>query len=77
MKQSRKMSFVESVASTSVGFGINLYAQTVIFPAFGVHLQLHDNLLIASIFTVISIARGFLLRRVFEAVRIWTQRRIQ
>ena len=69
MNQSRKMSAVEAVASTVAGFAINVTLQTLVFPLFGVDLPLSSNLLIGAIFTGSSLARGYVLRRVFETFR--------
>lgn len=69
MKQSRAMSFVESCVNVAVGYGVAIAAQMLVFPLFGIHASLRDNLLIGLIFTVVSIARSFALRRLFEAVR--------
>ena len=70
MKQSRMMSLVESVTNVVVGFGVAVMAQMLVFPLFGLHVTLVDNLTIGAIFTVVSIARTFVLRRLFEAVRV-------
>jgi hypothetical protein len=69
-KQSRLMSFVESVVNVVVGYLIAVTTQIIVFPVFGMHVNLADNLLIGAIFTVISLARSFLLRRIFEYVRV-------
>ena len=69
MKQSRLMSLVESVANVVVGYGVAVITQLVVFPWFGLPARLDDAMAIGAIFTIISILRSFLLRRVFEAVR--------
>ncbi|MBM1222885.1 MAG: hypothetical protein NXI03_09705 [Alphaproteobacteria bacterium] len=70
MKQSRTMSLVESLANVIVGYGVAVVTQILIFPIFGLHTTLAQNLKMGAIFTVVSIARPFGLRRVFEAIRI-------
>lgn len=70
MKQSRLMSFVESTTSTLAGFGISLAAQWFFLPLLGVEITFAQNVVFAVIMTAISIARGFLLRRLFEALHI-------
>jgi len=40
-----------------------------VFPVFGLQASLADNLLIGAVFTVVSIGRSYLLRRVFEWLR--------
>jgi len=70
MKQTRLMSLVESVANVIFGYGVAVVTQILIFPIFGLHTTLAQNLKMGAIFTVVSIARSFALRRVFEAIRM-------
>ncbi len=70
MKQTRLMSLVESVANVIVGYGVAVVTQILIFPIFGLHTTLAQNLKMGAIFTIVSIARSFALRRVFEAIRM-------
>jgi hypothetical protein len=70
MKQSRLMSMVETVGNTAIGFGVAIGAQLLIFPLFGFSPPLSQNFMIAGLFTVVSIVRGYLLRRLFEALHI-------
>lgn len=69
MKQSRIMSLVEAVANVIVGYGVAVVTQILIFPIFGLHTTLAQNLKMGAVFTVVSIARSFALRRLFEAIR--------
>ena len=70
MKQSRLMSLIESVANVIVGYGVAVITQILIFPIFGLHTTLAQNLKMGAIFTIVSIARSFALRRLFEAIRL-------
>ena len=72
MKQSRLMSLVESVANVVVGYGVAVITQIVVFPVFGLHTTLAQNLQMGAIFTIARITRSFTLRRVFEAIRVRT-----
>jgi hypothetical protein len=69
-KQSRAMSFVEAVTNVIVGFLLALVTQIALFPMFGLVVSLVDNVVIGGIFTAVSILRSFMLRRVFEAIRV-------
>ncbi|MBY9045458.1 DUF7220 family protein, partial [Pseudomonas fluorescens] len=69
-KQTRKASLIETLLNTALGYGVALLAQIVVFPWFGIHVPLSSNIAIGMIFTVVSIARGFVLRRLFEALRV-------
>jgi hypothetical protein len=67
MRQSRSTSLLKSIISTAVGFGISLAAQWAILPVLIGHpVPLEANLAFAAIMTVLSIARGYVLERVFE-----------
>lgn len=70
MKQSRFMSMLEAVLSTSAGFGISLLAQWFFLPLIGVSISLTQNVTFAVIMTFVSLARQFVLRRMFEALHI-------
>ena len=72
MKQSRLMSLAEASANVAVGYGVAVLTQILIFPIFGLHTTLAQNLKMGAIFTVVSIARSFALRRVFEAIQMRT-----
>ena len=70
MKQSRTMSLAEAIANVVVGYGVAVAMQMLVFPLFGLQTTLAQNLKLGLIFTVVSIARSFTLRRVFEAIRV-------
>ena len=63
------MSFVESLTNVAVGYGVAILTQIVVFPLFGLYTTLSQNLTLGALFTVVSVARSFALRRVFEAIR--------
>lgn len=68
MKQSRGTSLIKSIVSTAVGFAVAMVANALVLPLFGFTPSLKENLLITTIYTVISIARGYALERGFEAM---------
>lgn len=71
MKQSRLMSWLETALSTATGLGLSLLLQWIFLPILlGVPMPLHVNLTFAAIMTVASLGRGFVMRRVFEALHI-------
>jgi hypothetical protein len=69
MKQSRLMSFVEAITNVILGYSVAVATQILIFPIFGLHTTLAQNLKMGVVFTIVSIARSFALRRVFERFR--------
>lgn len=67
MMQTRLMSLIESVANIVVGYGVAVLTQLLVFPLFGLAASLADNLVIGLIFTIVSLARSYALRRLFNA----------
>ena len=65
MRQSRLMSLVEVVAIVVVGYALAVGAQLLVFPLFGLQATLGQSLGIGAIFTLVSLVRGYQLRRVF------------
>jgi hypothetical protein len=70
MKQSRRASIIEAISSTLIGYGIALAGQLIVFPLMGITVTLNQNLLIGLVFMSISTARSYLLRRLFEWLRV-------
>ena len=64
--QSRFGSAVEVALGTAIGYLVALASQLAIFPWFNLHPSLGENLLIGGFFTVISLIRGYLVRRFFN-----------
>lgn len=66
MTQTRTMSAVESVANVAIGYCVAVATQAAVFPLFGIYATATDHLAIGAIFTVVSLARSYLLRRLFN-----------
>ena len=69
MAQSRVMSFVEATTNVVVGYILAIATQLAVFPVFGIEAALGEHMAIGLIFVGVSLARGYLLRRVFERIR--------
>lgn len=67
MPQKRSNSFFESTVSTVVGFFVSLAMTATVLPAYGFHLKLYDAWEITALFSIASILRGYLVRRLFNA----------
>jgi len=64
--QSKLGSATEAVTNVLVGFGLALTAQMVLFPLAGVQIPISTHLGLSAVFTVLSLARSYLLRRAFN-----------
>ena len=72
--QTRRHSFFESISNVLVGYGVAIASQIVIFPMYGIHIPIQQNLTMGLWFTLISIVRSYVLRRWFNGI---TTRRLK
>lgn len=66
MSQTKLGSFAEAWFNVAVGFGINYLGNIFILPVFGLLVTYSQAFWIGVIFTVISVARSYLLRRIMN-----------
>ena len=69
MSQSRGMSLIEAVTNVAMGYTLAVVTQIVVFPWFGLHASLGENLALGGVFVGISLLRSYALRRLFERWR--------
>jgi len=67
--QTRRMSLVESIANTAAGFALSLLIQLCLFSWMSIETTTTQNLTMSGVFTLASLVRGYLMRRVF----VWWQ----
>ena len=67
MPQTRLGSLLEAFVNVLIGFSINFGANLVILPLFGYTPTLAENFQIGLLYTVVSIARSYAVRRWFNA----------
>jgi hypothetical protein len=67
MSQTKIESFIETCINTAIGYLVALASQLLVFPLVGIHVPFSTNLVIGAWFTVISIVRGHVIRRWFNA----------
>lgn len=66
--QTKMGSFVEAWVNVFIGFWINFFANLIFLPLFGfTSLTLTTNFIIGAVYTVISVARSYIIRRWFNA----------
>ena len=65
--QSKRGSMVETLTNVGIGWFISFIANMLVLPLFGYNINLTDGLLISIIFTIISIVRGYVVRRWFNS----------
>ena len=67
MNQTRVGSLIEALMNVVIGLAVSTVANALVFPRFGFHPSMGQNVAISLIYTAISIARQYVLRRWFNA----------
>jgi len=75
-EQTKLISFIEACTNTAVGFGVALTTWYLILLSGLFHIQTthSENFTITFIFTLISVVRGYILRRTFVTYHLWLMR---
>ncbi|WP_324171969.1 DUF7220 family protein [Sulfurimonas sp.] len=66
--QNKRMSLIETVAGTAVGFLISLVLVNIVLPLYDFDVKLGQSVAITFIFTVVSMIRGYGIRRFFNYI---------
>ena len=70
------VSLTEAVVNILIGSGVALATQLVVFPWFGINIPLASDLWITAIFTGVSLARSYCVRRLFNKLHELTDGRL-
>ncbi len=64
--QSKRNSAFESVTNVAIGYTVSVLANVLILPLFGYNVTIGDSFAIGLAFTAVSLARSYVLRRLFN-----------
>lgn len=67
LRQTRLGSLIEAGINILIGFWINYVANLLILPLFGLNISLLDNFFLGLLYTLVSVARSYAVRRWFDA----------
>lgn len=62
------MSATEAGTNVAIGYLVSVAANIIVLPAFGYDVTIADSFAIGLAFTAISLARSYILRRVFNRI---------
>ena len=65
--QTKKQSLIETLTSVFVGWLIGVILNLTILPLFDYNITVVDSLWVSLIFTVVSVIRGYVIRRWFNS----------
>lgn len=66
--QTKKHSLIESTIQTIIGLLTSIIVQLILYPILNIPVTLKQNLIITIVFFVVSIVRGYLVRRFFNKI---------
>ncbi len=69
MSQSKRHSLLESLTNIVVGLVTSFLIQLVIYPAMNIKVSVNQNITITIVFFLVSFARGYIIRRVFNKIK--------
>lgn len=64
--QSKFQSIIEALLNSAAGYVVAIWSQEVLFPMYGINLPTISHLTLGLWFTLISIIRSLVLRRLFN-----------
>jgi len=64
--QSKKRSFAEAWMNIAIGYSVNFTANLIILPLFGFDVTIKQNLFLGGLYTLVSLARSYCIRRWFN-----------
>ena len=65
--QTKKQSLIETLTSVFVGWLIGVILNMLVLPLFDYNITVVDSLFVSLIFTVVSVIRGYVIRRFFNS----------
>lgn len=70
MGQTKRHSWMEAWVNVAVGSVVALGTQLLVFPRYGIHIPFTTDLWLTFWFTLVSLARSYVLRRCFNKVTL-------
>lgn len=64
--QTKKHSIIESLTNIIVGLITSFLIQLVIYPVLNIPVSLNQNIIITTVFFVVSFIRSYIIRRIFN-----------
>ena len=67
MKQTKKNSIIEAIIQTLIGLITSILIQLILYPLLNIPVSFNQNLIITIVFFIVSILRGYIVRRIFNS----------
>ena len=66
----KKQAFIEAVVNTSFGFIVSMFLSYYVLPFFGLYKSIETSFEVVFIFTIASVLRNYLIRRIFQEIKV-------
>jgi hypothetical protein len=66
MSQSKFTNLIESATNILIGYWCAVLTQLIVFPVMGINVSFKKNMMIGLVFTLISLLRSYVIRRIFN-----------
>ena len=67
--QSKKLSVIEAISNVVVGLITSFCIQLIIYPVLDIPVTIGQNVIITTVFFVVSFLRSYILRRLFTKIK--------
>lgn len=67
--QSKRLSLTEAITNTLTGLVVSFLIQLCVYGYFSITVTIEQNIYITLIFTMASIVRSYLIRRIFNKIK--------
>jgi len=67
--QNKKHSLFESIIQTLIGLITSILIQLILYPIMNIPVTFKQNVIITIVFFVVSIIRGYFVRRLFNKIK--------
>lgn len=68
--QRKIVSLIEVCLSIAIGFAVALCTQLLVFPLFGIYVDIGAHVSITILFTTVSVVRSYFVRRLFNWLHV-------
>ena len=66
--QNKKQSLIEAATNTTIGLVTSFVISIITYPLLGIEVSIGENLILTAIFFIVSIVRGYFVRRLFSKI---------
>ncbi len=66
----KKQAFIEAIVNTAFGFIVSMFLSYYMLPFFGLHKSIETSFEVVFVFTIASVLRNYLVRRIFQVIKV-------